>query len=71
MAGKYKVVMVWKSFSSKVHKMKVLELEQYKEQCKKSQDEAKILKAKVCTETYIRVSNMSWINFIFLCFYIL
>ena len=29
--------------------MKVLELEQYKEQCKKSQDEAKILKAKVCT----------------------
>lgn len=30
-----------------VHKMKVLELEQYKEQCKKSQDEAKILKAKI------------------------
>ena len=49
MAGKYKVVMFCKSFSSKVHKMKVLELEQYKEQCKKSQDEAKILKAKVWT----------------------
>ena len=30
-----------------VHKMKVLELEQYKEQCKKSQDETKILKAKI------------------------
>ena len=29
--------------------MKVLELEQYKEQYKKGQDEAKILKAKVCT----------------------
>lgn len=49
MAGKYKVVMFCKSFSSKVHKMKVLELEQYKEQCKKSQDETKILNAKVYT----------------------
>jgi len=47
MAGKYKVVMSCKSFFSKVHKMKVLELEQYKEQYKKGQDEAKILKAKV------------------------
>ena len=28
--------------------MKVLELEQYKEQYKKGQDEVKILKAKVC-----------------------